>query len=241
MYKNNKILGLITARGGSKGLPGKNTRPLLGKPLIAWTIDQAISSNYLDKIVVSTDSKDIADVAKLYGAEVPFLRPKYLATDTSTSIDVINHALDYLNEQDQHFEYIVLLEPTSPLRETSDIDSAIEDLINHSFRATSIVAVSKVEVAHPMFCVKLDENNFIGPYEKKLINQIRRQDIPKAYFYAGLIYISKITALKKNQGFNHDETLAYVIPKWKSPEIDDIYDFICIEALLKNKNKLLLE
>ena len=132
MYKNNKILGLITARGGSKGLPRKNIRTLLGKPLIAWTIDQAIASDYLDKIVVSTDSKIIADISKDFGAEVPFLRPKMLATDTATSVDVINHTLDYLTDKNQIFDYFALLEPTSPLRETSDINLAIEQLINNS-------------------------------------------------------------------------------------------------------------
>ena len=109
MYKNNKILGLITARGGSKGLPRKNIRTLLGKPLIAWTIDQALSSKYLDKIVVSTDSKTIADISIEFGAEAPFLRPKKLATDTATSVDVINHALDYFIDKDVEIDPIKIM------------------------------------------------------------------------------------------------------------------------------------
>ena len=189
MYKNNKILGLITARGGSKGLPQKNIRPLSGKPLIGWTIEQAIESKYLDKIVVSTDSKKIADISRFFGAEVPFLRPDHLSTDTSSSIDVINHTLDYYISEDQYFDYIALLEPTSPLRETSDIDLAIEQLINNSLKSSAIVAVSRVEVSHPMFCVKIDKNGFIESYQNSLGNQVRRQDITQAYFESGVIYI----------------------------------------------------
>ena len=238
MYKNKKILGLITARGGSKGLPQKNIRPLLGKPLIGWTIEQAIESKYLDKIVVSTDSKKIADISMSFGAEVPFLRPDHLATDTSSSIDVISHTLDYLADKNKFFDYIALLEPTSPLRETSDINLAIEQLINNSLTSSAIVAVCRVEVSHPMFCIKVDNNNFIQPYQDSFINQVRRQDLVKAYFYAGVIYVSKIIDFKKYKGFNHEKTIAYKIPKWKAPEIDDIYDFINVEATLNYRNRL---
>ena len=238
MYKNKQILGLITARGGSKGLPHKNIRPLLGKPLIGWTIDQAIESKYLDKIVVSTDSKEIAEISKFFGAEVPFLRPDHLSTDISSSIDVINHTLDYLNDKNQIFDYFALLEPTSPLRETSDINLAIEQLINNSLTSSAIVAVSRVEVSHPMFCIKVDNNNFIHPYQNNFINQVRRQDLVKAYFYAGVIYVSKIIDFIKYKGFNHEKTIAYKIPKWKAPEIDDIYDFIIVEAILNYRNSL---
>jgi CMP-N,N'-diacetyllegionaminic acid synthase len=238
VYDNKKILGLITARGGSKGLPRKNIMPLLDKPLIGWSIDQAIASKYLDKIAVSTDSEEIATTSRNFGAEVPFLRPEYLSSDSATSVDVINHTLDYYVSEDQYFDYIALLEPTSPLRETSDIDLAIEKLINNSSKASSIVAVGKAEVYHPMFCVQIDTNDFLKPYHNILANQVRRQDLPQAFFYAGVIYISKTIDFKKYNGFNHEKTLAYLIPKWKTPEIDDIYDFIHIEAILNYRNNI---
>jgi len=122
MYKGKKILALIPARGGSKGLPGKNIKPLLGKPLIAWTIEQAKASKYVDRVVVSTDDDEIAEVAIRYGAEVPFLRPKELARDDSPTIDAILHALDFFSDKGERFDLLALLEPTSPLRDSEDID-----------------------------------------------------------------------------------------------------------------------
>jgi len=238
LYNNFTILGLVTARAGSKGLPNKNILPLLGTPLIGWTINQAIDSKYLDKIVVSTDSKEIAEISKSFGAEVPFLRPDYLATDEATSIDVINHTLKLLKDDKQYFDYLALLEPTSPLRETSDIDLAIEQLIGASSNATSIVAVSEVEVSHPMFCVQVDKNNYIHPLKKNYVNQVRRQELEKIYFFAGVIYVSRTIDFTKYKGFNHKNTIAYKIPKWKSTEIDDIYDFVNVEAILNYRESI---
>jgi len=134
MYKDKKILALIPARGGSKGLPRKNIKPLLGKPLIAWTIEQSLASKYLDKVVVSTEDKEIAEISKKYGAEVPFIRPKELAKDDTPSIDVVLHAIDFL-EKKELFNIIVLLQPTSPLRTISDIDNSIEFLFSKNAQA----------------------------------------------------------------------------------------------------------
>ena len=126
MYKDKKILAIIPARGGSKGLPGKNVKPLLGKPLIGWTIEQALTSKYIDEIFVSTDSREIADVAETFGVQVPDLRPEELANDTASSMDFILYTLHLLEKRGKNFSYIVLLEPTSPLRDVMDIDYAIE-------------------------------------------------------------------------------------------------------------------
>jgi CMP-N-acetylneuraminic acid synthetase len=124
-----RVLTVVPARGGSKGLPGKNIKELIDKPLIAWSIQQGLASKYVNEVIVTTDSEEIADIAKRYGARVPFLRPAHLAQDTSSTKDVIIHLIDELEKIGEFYDYILLLEPTSPLRETSDIDLAFDSLI----------------------------------------------------------------------------------------------------------------
>lgn len=141
MYNGKKILALVPARAGSKGLPGKNVRLLLNKPLIAWSIEAGLRSKYVDRVIASTDGEDIASVAGEYGADVPFLRPAELALDSSPSIDFILHTLDWLQLHKDIYEYLVLLEPTSPLRDSEDVDLAIEALLNQGDRADSILGV----------------------------------------------------------------------------------------------------
>ena len=234
MYKDKTFLGIIPARGGSKGLPGKNIKELCGKPLIAWSIESGLKSKYLDEVMVTTDSKDIANIAKQYGASVPFLRPDVLASDTATSFDAIKHTIEfYKNEFDKEFDYIVLLEPTSPLRETRDIDIAIEQLFNSN--ADSIVGICKTEDQNPAFLVFKNEKDFISGYENHDMKVLRRQDIKDVYFFEGTIYISKTDVLLNKKTFYHENTIGYVVPKYKSLEIDDIDDFIMVEAIMKHK------
>ncbi len=234
MYKDKKIMALIPARGGSKGLPGKNIRPLLGKPLIAWSIEQALSSRYLDRVIVSTDYEDISEIAKKYGAEVPFLRPAELAADSSGSIDVIAHAVAFLGAQNAVFDYLVLLEPTSPLREAADIEKSVELLIDNS-AAKAIVGVARLEGAHPEFNIIIDSatgciRNAAGGADFRVL---RRQELQDVYFLEGTIYMSEIPTLLSRRTFYHELTLPYVVPRWKSLEIDELHDFISAEALLK--------
>lgn len=240
MYKNKTILGLIPARGGSKGLPNKNMRPFSGKPLIAWTIEQALASRYLDKTVVSTDGEQIAGISRKYGAEVPFMRPQELARDDSPTIDAILDALNRLEEGGERFDYIVLLEPTSPLREVDDIDRCVELLVNNK-SAKSIVSVAQLESSHPEFNVIVDKDTgFIRKMNGNTdFKVLRRQDLPSAYFFEGTIYMSETENLKITKTFYHGLTLAYVVPRWKSLEIDTLQDFICAEALLDAKRKAL--
>ena len=232
MYKNRTVLCLIPARGGSKGVPKKNIKNLYGKPLIAWSIQHARSSSYIDRIIISTDDREIADVAQAYGGEVPFLRPKYLSTDNAATMDVVLHAIKYI-EKKNIYDILVLLEPTSPLREASDIDQAIEHLID-SKKAESIVGVGKVENVHPSFLVKL-YNNYLRSYINKNFKVIRRQEIETLYFFEGSLYIAYIACLKNRKSFYHEKSLGYVMPKWKTFEVDDQIDFIIIEALMKAK------
>lgn len=234
MYKNKTFLGIIPARGGSKGLLGKNIKELCGKPLIAWSIEAGLKSKYLDEVMVTTDSKDIADIAKQYGASVPFLRPDVLASDTATSFDAIKHTIEfYKNEFAKEFDYIVLLEPTSPLREARDINIAIEQLFNSN--ADSIVGICKTEDQNPAFLVFKNEKDFISGYENHDMKVLRRQDIKDVYFFEGTIYISKTDVLLNKKTFYHENTIGYVVPKYKSLEIDDIDDFIMVEAIMKHK------
>lgn len=237
MYKGKKILGLIPARGGSKGLVGKNTIDIAGKPLIAWTIECAKLSHYLDDIVVSTDDTHIANVCKEYNTRVPFVRPSHLASDTASSADVVIHAIDWLKENKEEFGYICLLEPTSPLREPHDIDTAIQQLIE-SPDAEAIVGVSLLESGHPEFNVKIDDQGYISRYGSDTkIRALRRQDLEPVYFFEGTIYISQISAFKEKKVFYHDKTLGYVVPRHKSIEIDDRFDLIMATALLEDRIK----
>ena len=225
-----KVLGVIPARGGSKGLPGKNIKSLLGKPLIAWTIEQALASKFLTKLIVSTDDQRIAKVAKQYGADVPFYRPVELSSDTAASIDVIIHALDFFKQKGEHFDMVVMLEPTSPLRETSDIDNAIEQLVKNK-NAESIVGICKCESIHPEFMISLTEKGFLRSKNKFVVK--RRQDTDDLYFYEGTLYASYVDVLRKKRNFYHEKTLGYVVPKWKSFELDDMLDLVIIEAIIK--------
>ena len=234
MINDKKILAIIPARKGSKGLKGKNIKELCGKPLIAWSIEAALTSKYLDEVVVSTDDKTTIDIAKKYGASAPFLRPEYLSSDVATTFDVLKHTINfYKSELNKEFYYIVLLEPTSPLRDFSDIDNAVEQLIYSD--ASSIVGISKTEGQNPAFLVNKDKDNFISYYASKDMSSLRRQDVKDIYFFDGSIYISELKSLLDRKTFYHDNTIGYEMPKCKSLEIDDIYDFIMVEAIMKYK------
>jgi len=237
MINNKKILGVITARGGSKGLPDKNIKDFCGKPLINWSIDAGRESKYIDKLIVSSDSSKIIDIARDYGCDVPFTRPSSLAKDDTLTIDVLEHAINYFPKKE--FEYIVLIEPTSPLRSSEDIDEAISVLAKNRHKADSVVGVSKVEATHPVFNVKINNNGLIDPYVGKEFLTPRRQDIEPLYFYEGSIYVSTIDKLIEGRSFYHSRTLPLVMPKWKSIEIDDLSDFMVAE-IFKKKYDLLI-
>lgn len=235
MIQDKSILAIIPARGGSKGLPGKNIKPLCGKPLIAWSIEAGKGSKYIDEVMVTTDSEEIAKVAREFGASVPFLRPAKLASDTATSMEVIKHVIDfYRDEFHRRFDYIVLLEPTSPLREKEDVDKAIELLLANS-QASAVVGISKTESQNPAFLIKKDEHGFLVGYEDRKMKILRRQDIGDVYFFEGSVYVSQTDTLLEEKTFYHEHTLGYEFPKWKSLEIDDIDDFFMVEALMKHK------
>ena len=237
MIENKKVLAVVTARSGSKGLPGKNKKPLLGKPLVHYPMSIAQNSKFVDKVFLSTDDKEIQEIGSNMGVYCPELRPKHLSHDKATSFSVLEYVIDFEEKLGNTYEYLILLEPTSPLTETYDIDTALEILNNKNSIADSIVGINLTESSHPNFVVKLDDNEIIHSYNKSLkVN--RRQDLDQAYFFDGSLYISKVCALLEKKSFYHSKTLGYKTKKWQSYEIDDIVDFICIEAIMKNKNKL---
>jgi len=232
MYKDKNILGLIPARGGSKGLSRKNIKPLLGKPLIVWTIKQAFASKYIDRVVVSTDDKEIAEISKKYGAEVPFMRPKELAEDNAKGIDVVLHAIDWLRENDKQKQYdlIILLQPTSPLRITDDIDKTIELLFLK--KAKAIVSVCEVD-HHPLWANTLPEDGCMKDFIRKEIMNKNRQELPVYYRLNGAIYSAYCNYIKERKSFFGKETFAYIMPKNRSVDIDNEIDFELAEILIK--------
>ncbi len=221
MYNNKTFLAIVLARSGSKGLPGKNIKNINGKPLMAWSIEAGLNSKYIDSLTVSTDSEEYAEVAKFFGAEVPFIRPNGISTDKSSRQDAIKYSLDFFKDKGKVYNYIILLEPTSPLTTGEDIDSAIEQLLLEE-NAEAIVGVSLSEASHPNFLVRLS-NGFV-----------RRQDLEDFYFYDGSLYISEVDKYLEKE-FYHENTLGYIVPKWKSLEIDDMDDFIMVEAVMKHR------
>ncbi len=234
MLDNKKILAIIPARGGSKTLPRKNIKELAGKPLISWPIQEALKSKYIDKVIVSTDDNEIAKIAADYGAEIPFIRPSKYANDSSPSSDFILHALNFFTNE---YDYFVLLEPTSPLTDSIDIDLALEKM--HAKKAGAIVSVAKNEACHPFYCVTLN-HGFIEPYNNSDFEKpTRRQDLETIYYFDGSLYISDVKTYLKEKTFYHNKTLAFEFPAWKAISIDTLLDFILVETILNNKDKLI--
>lgn len=226
MYKNKKILAVVTARAGSKRLSNKNILDLAGKPLIAWTIKAAQKSEYIDKLIVSTDSEKIAEISKQYGAEVPFLRPNRLSNDTADSFSVLEHSIAFFKNQ---FDYILLLQPTSPLRTTNDINTAIE-MLNTSIKG--VVSVCETEHS-PLWSNTLPDDLSMKDFIRPEIKNKRSQDLPNYYRLNGAIYVSEIDYFYKSGGFIGNKTKACIMKQEHSIDIDGEFDFKFCEALLK--------
>ena len=240
MIDGKRVLAIVPARRGSKGLPLKNIRPLAGKPLLAWPIAAARASRHVDRVIISTDDQGFADIAVAHGADAPFLRPAELASDTAPSIGFILHAVETLAEAGEAYDYVVLLEPTSPLTEGSDVDAALEQLV--AADADAIVGVSRLEATHPAFAVRKAEDGAITPYAAASFGELpRRQDIEPLFVLDGALYISTVEALRRERGFCHARTLGYETARHKAHEVDDLVDFICIEAIASNLDTILEE
>ncbi len=231
MYKNKTLLALIPARGASKGLPHKNIKQFCGRPLIARTIMQAKKSRYLDRIIVSTDDKEISAISLRYGAEVPVLRPVSLASDTARASDTAIHMIDYIHKNDGcEYECVVLLQPTSPLRTYKDIDCAIEKFFLNP-KADAVVSVSVVdENPYWMF---VESKGFLIPLLKAGKKIYRRQNLPQVYSINGAVYVCKIRVLKRERTFVPKKSVGFIMPRQRSIDIDEMHDFKLAEMLLK--------
>lgn len=231
MIGTKKVLAIIPARGGSKGVPRKNIREVAGKPLIAWTILQARKSLYIDRLVVSTDDEEIADVARQWGSEVPFLRPAHLAKDDTPGIDPVLHALESL----PGYDYVVLLQPTSPLRSHADIDGCIELCAGRA--ACSCVSVTQPEKS-PYWMFTIDDcGKMQWLFESdKLI--ARRQDLPPAYALNGAVYVAATESIVESRSFVTEGAVPYLMSNGNSVDIDTEADLLLAEILLQKGSEL---
>lgn len=226
-----KLLAVITARGGSKGLPGKNIRPLCGKPLLCYSIDVARAIVPDEDICVTTDDPKIIQVVEDYGLKVPFVRPAELAQDTSSSSDVLVHAIDfYRNELGRDYDTILLLQPTSPLRRVEQVREAIELYRQHP-GIDMVVSVRKSH-ASAVICRENEEG-----YIDQIFVQggTRRQDAPTLYEHNGCIYVINAEALRAKGLAGFTKRVKYVMPEEDSLDIDSLTDFLLAETLLKNR------
>lgn len=224
-----KILGIIPARGGSKGVKRKNVRDVGGKPLICWSIEAAKNANVFDYFCVTTDDTEIEEVARTCNAEV-VKRPKSLAQDKTPMIPVLQHVCEQTELRYGKFDIIVLLQPTAPMRKGYDIKNALE-LFNSSNEVRSLVSVYQVEDCHPSRMYKLHETKLKSLYEEPIGNL--RQDLEPIYHRNGAVYICERDLLMKNNTLTCNEPLAYIMPKERSANIDDEQDLVIADLLMK--------
>lgn len=226
-------LAIITARSGSKGLRDKNIKLLNGKPLIAWTIEAALTSGKFSEVMVSTDSEKYAQIARGYGANVPFLRSSVTASDTANSWDVVREVLSNYRDRGQLFDSVCLLQPTSPLRNSKDIKAAY-DIFEKKAR---MAVVSICEIEHPVqWCGRLPENNSLAGFIQE-DKACRRQKGETYYRINGAVYIINIKEFYKDPYLYRDGSFAYVMPQWRSVDIDSEMDFMYAEFLMKTQVK----
>ena len=223
----NLFVALIPARGGSKGLKKKNLYPVNNKPLISWTIESAISSRYLEKIFVSSDDKSILEIASKEGVNC-IERPANLAADTSSMESVIMHSIEQIDKQGIGFKYLILLQPTSPLRDSKDIDLACKKFIQ--LKADSLISVTNVESSVLKTLVK-DDNDFLRPAFDNKFPSMNRQQLPLAYKPNGAIYIINKKLFLNNPTLFQKNTAMYEMKENKSIDVDSINDIHTIEKL----------
>lgn len=228
-----RIIAIVLARSGSKSFPNKNIAELCGKPLMYYTIEAAKKSECFDEIMVSTDSEEYAEIAKKCGANVPFLRSDEQSSDTASSWDAVREVLEKYSEMGQIFDYVMLLQPTSPLRSSLDIKRAVEMIDD---KVCNVVSVTEVE--HPtQWCFPLDNSCSLGEFAESPYSQMRRQDLQKNYHENGAIYLvdaSKI--LNKDYNLYSDSCYAYIMPRERSVDIDYEIDFKIVEAIMTYSN-----
>jgi N-acylneuraminate cytidylyltransferase len=228
MINNLRVLALIPARGGSKGLPRKNILEVAGKPLIAWSIDAAKQSRYVDHIVLSSEDREIIEVAKKWGCDVPFVRPEHLATDESPTMDVVLHAMQHLPD----YDLLVLLQATSPLRIAADIDACIEICARDKIK--TCVSVTEAEKS-PYWMYFVSETGVMQAVMGDEKTPQRRQDAPPVFILNGAVYVAHYDWLLQHKVFVNSKTIAYPMPKIRSLDIDTKADLILLNSILNEE------
>lgn len=229
LFKNR--VAIIPARGGSKGLPGKNVRLLGGKPLIAWTIEAALESKAFDLVMVTTEDAGIANTALKYGAEVPFMRPSELASDTAKGTEVVMHALLELKSKGKNFMEFMLLQPTSPFRNSKDIQRALA-LVTEK-KLEFLVSVCEAE-HHPFWSYTLNNQGVLVDSSPPEYRDSNRQELPQMYRLNGAIYYAKVETFLKEKTFVNSDTIPYIMPRERSIDIDTELDMRLAECLSKS-------
>jgi N-acylneuraminate cytidylyltransferase len=229
MIHEKSILAVIPARGGSKGLPRKNIRILAGKPLIAWTIEEAKKSKYIDRLILSSEDTEIISVAQQWGCDAPFVRPQELATDETPGVEPILHAIDALSEK---YDYVVMLQPTSPLRIAEDIDGCIEMCVNST--APVCVSMTKPEKS-PEWMYRVADTGSTVPVTNLGYTSSRRQELQSSFVLSGAVYVAETAWLKQHRTFISEEMIAFRMPPDRSKDVDTDLDLEFCEFLLRKR------
>jgi CMP-N-acetylneuraminic acid synthetase len=227
-----RIISIVPARAGSKGIPSKNIADVGGRPLIHWTIEAARGADCFDRIIVSTDGTEIAETARLLDAEVPFMRPRELSGDASRSIDLVTHAVDWLEDNEGYkADVIVLLQPTSPLRTAGDIRQALAMFRAKAGARDTLMSAKRAEI-HPSFFFNIDGNGIVEHMFEGMEKK-RRQEMAPVYRPNGAIYIGRADYLMSARSFYGIRTLAYVMPEERSLDIDTAWQMTIADFLLR--------
>ncbi|MCH8966507.1 MAG: acylneuraminate cytidylyltransferase family protein [Planctomycetes bacterium] len=231
-----EVVGLITARGGSKGIPRKNVRLLAGKPLIAWTIETALDSRYLARVILSSDDEEIMETAREWGAEVLFKRPAKLARDDSSHMAVVRHFVKWLKEHEGYRpDYVMVLQPPCPFRSSADIDRAIE--LAQKKNADAVVSVAQA-THHPYLTRRMTEAGTLSEFVSCEPAYARRQDLPPAYALNGAIYLNRCDSLGQHQTLVPEGSYGFIMPPERSLDIDTPWDFHVAELILQDRMSL---
>jgi CMP-N,N'-diacetyllegionaminic acid synthase len=227
-----RVLGIVPARGGSKGIPRKNIAPLLGRPLLSYTADTALRARGLTRVILSTDDPEIADVGRSLGLEVPFLRPAELADDRTPTAAVLQDAVRHLAREGDEFDAVFTLQPTNPLRRVEDIDGAIALLARTG--ADSVISFVDVGERHPARMKYLDElNRVVDPPFGEKQEGTRRQDLPKMYLRDGAVYLTRTRVLMTTGSLKGVDCRAWIMPPMRAFNVDTPLDLFVIEQILR--------
>lgn len=226
MIDGQRVLGIIPARGGSKEVPRKNLREVGGRPLIAWTIVEARKSIYLDRLILSSDDEEIIGVARAWRCDTPFVRPAQLAEDSSPSVDAVLHALERL----PGYEFVVLLQPTSPLRSVEDIDGCIQRCVSSG--ATSCVSVTACR-ENPRVMYRMDGGFKLQPFLADEQRLTRRQEYPRYYRLSGAVYVAQTRWLLASKKLVGEDTIGYEVPLERSLDIDTELDLVILDSVMR--------